>query len=158
MLDMKIQELDPVRVAAVRHVGPFTELKDAFMRVCGWAGQKQLFGPNTRVMGVFHDDPKTVAAGELRSDAAITVPEAVEADPDAGVAIAEVAGGDYAVGILKGPYEGLHAAYDWIYQQWLPTSGRTPRHAPSYEVYLNDASSTPASDLLTAIHIPLEAE
>lgn len=153
---MRIDTLSSIRVAAVRHVGPFQELKGAFEKVCGWAGAKSLFGPGTKVIGIFHDDPKSTPAAELRSDAAVTVNDSIEADPDSGITITEVPGGTYAVGILKGPYEGLEAAYTWIYQEWLPEAGHRPLPQASYEVYLNDESQVPKSELLTAIHIPIE--
>lgn len=153
MLDMEIQDRPALRVACVRHVGPFTELAPAFQTICGWAGAQGLFGPDTRVIGLFYDDPKVTPAPELRSAAAVTVDRALEV-PE-GIEFDEVAGGAYAVGIHKGPYEGLHAAYTWIFGEWLPGSGREPAEAPTYEIYLNDASQTPPSELLTAIHIPL---
>jgi len=153
---MEVQDLSSLRVAAVRHVGPYPGLGPSFEKVCGWAGQNSLFGPGTRVIGVFHDDPQSTAAAELRSDACITVGDSVQSDADAGIEVTEIVGGRYAVGILKGPYEGLQAAYTWIYSEWLPNSGHTEAHAPSYEVYLNDAASTPPAELLTAIHVPLK--
>jgi AraC family transcriptional regulator len=155
MLDMQILELEPLRVAAVRHVGPYPELGPAFQKVCEWAGRNQLFGPTTRVLGIFHDDPKSTPPAELRSDACVTVADSVEAEADAGIAIAEVPGGRYAVGTLKGPYEKLQGAYEWFMGTWFPQSGETPKDGPCFEVYLNDATSTPPEELLTAIHVPL---
>jgi AraC family transcriptional regulator len=38
-------------------------------------------------------------------------------------------------------------------QCWLPDSGREPANAPPYEVYLNDARTTPPEELLTEICI-----
>ncbi|MEM9802291.1 MAG: GyrI-like domain-containing protein [Planctomycetota bacterium] len=156
MLEVNIQELPALRVAAVRHVGPFQELGPAFEAVCGWAGRKGLFGPDTRVVGVFHDDPRTTAPADLRSDAAVTVAEGVEGDAESGIGIAEVPGGTYAVAILVGPYEKLPEAYAWLADTWLPGSGRAFAMGPSYEVYLNDASQTPPEELRTAIHLPLQ--
>ena len=155
MFDMEIKDLAPLRVASVRHVGPFTELKGSFEKVCGWAGAKQLFGPNTRVLGVFHDDPKMTPEKDLRSDAAITVEDSVEADPGEGIEITEVAGGLHAIGIYKGSYEGLVKAYEWIYGTWAATSDYELLPKASYEVYLNDASTVAQEELLTAIHVPV---
>lgn len=152
---MQVQDLSGLRVATVRHVGPYKELAPAFAKVCAWAGQKSLFGPDTRVIGIFHDDPKSTPEHELRSAAAVTVDASVESDGAAGVEVAEIAAGRYAVGVLKGPYDGLEAAYDWIYTEWLPNSGHAEADAPSFEVYMNDAESTPPEELLTAIHVPL---
>ncbi len=156
MFDMEIKDLAPIRVASIRHVGPFCELKPAFEKVCGWAGAKGLFREGTRVLGVYHDDPKTTPEKELKSDAAVTVDDSIEADPAQGIEITEVAGGLYAIGVHKGPYEALEKAYGWIYCTWLPSSDYVPLPKASYEVYLNDESTVAKEELLTAIHIPVQ--
>lgn len=58
MLQMDIQDLPELQVARVRHVGAFCDLAGAFERISAWAGARGLFGPDTRVLGIFHDDPK----------------------------------------------------------------------------------------------------
>lgn len=155
---MDIQDLPPLRVAAIRHVGPYEQMGPSFKKVCDWAGQRSLFGPGTKVLGVFHDDPKTMAKENLRGDAAITVAEGVGGDSGQGITITEIEGGPHAVGVLKGPYAQLAAAYDWLFSTWLPTTGRKVKDGPSYEIYLNDEATTPVEDLLTEIRVPLVAE
>jgi AraC family transcriptional regulator len=49
----------------------------------------------------------------------------------------------------------MKAAYDWLYGEWLPQSGREPADAPAFEEYLNDPRSTPAPELRTNIYLPL---
>ena len=40
--------------------------------------------------------------------------------------------------------------------EWLPTSGRTMKtDVPSYELYLNDPSTTPKHELRTELRVPL---
>ena len=58
MLQMDIQDLPELRVARVRHVGPFCDLAGAFERIGAWAGARGLFGPGTPVLGILHGDPK----------------------------------------------------------------------------------------------------
>lgn len=155
MLNMEIKELPAIRVATVRHVGPFEGLKPAFEKICGWGATAGVFGPDTLIIGMFHDDPRTTPAAELRSDAGVTVADSVTPDADSGVVIGEMAAGTYAVGVMKGPYEGLKAAYDWIYSTWASESGQTLAPATSYEIYLNDPTSVDPSEILTEIRIPL---
>lgn len=62
---------------------------------------------------------------------------------------------DVAAMLFTGPYSGLKAAYDYLYGDWLPSSGREMRDAPSYEVYLNSPMDTAPEDLLTEICVPL---
>jgi AraC family transcriptional regulator len=46
-------------------------------------------------------------------------------------------------------------AYDWLYQNWLPTSAEEPRNLPCLEEYLNDPRQVPAKNLKTAVMMPL---
>ena len=89
--------------------------------------------------------------GHAQSDTAQTQ----KAQSAGGVAIATVAGGDYAVVRHKGPYTDVPDVYRWVFEQWLPTSGRAPREAPCVERYLNNPMDTAPSELLTDVHIPL---
>lgn len=66
-----------------------------------------------------------------------------------------IAGGRYARIVHTGPYAELKASYDWLYQTWLPASGKEPRDLPTIEEYLNDARHVPPKDLQTAIMMPL---
>ena len=40
---------------------------------------------------------------------------------------------------------------------WLPNSGYEAADAPIFEAYLNSPPETPPNDLVTDIHLPLEA-
>ena len=155
MLDVDIRTIEPLRVAAMRHVGPYTEVGPYFERIVGWAAQRGLLGPQTQVLGIYHDDPQGTPPAELRADACIRVPESASADPESGVEITEIPAGEYAVATLKGPYERLPEAYQWLVGQWLPSSGREAAHLPCFEIYPNSPADTAPEELLTEIHLPL---
>ena len=118
-VDVKIEKREPLRVAFVRHVGPYQEVGKAWERLCGWAGPRGLFGPNTAMLGVCHDDPDVTPPERIRYDACITAPDGLAAEGDVG--IQEVAGGDYAVTTHHGPYENLAATYAVLCGEWLPS-------------------------------------
>jgi AraC family transcriptional regulator len=152
--DVRIEDLLPQRVAFLRHVGPYDQVGPTFARLLAWAGPRGVFGPQTRILGVCHDDPKVTPPDKLRCDCCITAPEHVQAEGDLGIQTLE--GGPYAVLTHKGPYSRLAQAYDWLYGTWLSTSGREPRHAPSFEVYLNNPQEVAPDDVLSEIYMPLE--
>lgn len=157
MHEVVIRDLEPLRVAALRHRGPYMEISTAFGRLAAWAGGHGLIGPGTRWLAVAYDDPGAVPAAELRSEACVTVGPEVAADEDAdgGVFIREIPGGRHAVLRFKGPYAELGGAYHWLYREWLPGSGHTPADLPCVEEYLNDCRSLPPEEWLTDICIPL---
>ena len=100
-MDVKIETTKPMRVAFMRHVGPYHEVGETWQKLCGWAGPRGLFGPNTTLLGVCHNDPEVTPPEHIRYDACITAPDGLAADGDVG--IQEIAGGDYAVTTHHGP-------------------------------------------------------
>ncbi len=152
--EVRIRTIEPMRVAFMRHVGPYQGVGPTFERFMAWAWQHGLFGPNTLVLGLYPDDPRITPADKLRCDCCITVGDDFRAEGEVGVQTIE--GGEYAVATHRGPFEQLGAVYDWLYGTWLPSSGREPRHAPPFEVYRNSPQQVAPEDLLTEIYLPLE--
>ena len=153
MFSVEIRKADARRIVGLAHKGAYLEIGQAFEKVSAIATSRGLW-PNVKSMlGLYYDDPSAVAEADLRSFAALEV-SADMALPD-GLEEMNVAKGDVAVLLFTGPYSGLKAAYDYLYGDWLPNSGREMRDAPSYEVYLNSPMDTAPEDLLTEICVPL---
>ncbi|MBN2131216.1 MAG: AraC family transcriptional regulator [Sedimentisphaerales bacterium] len=154
IMEVKIERLEPLRVAFVRHVGPYNEVGQAWETLCMRLGRKGLIGPDSRFVGVCHDDPEVTAPEKIRYDACITVGE--DFTPEGEVGVQMLPGGEFAVVTHSGPYENLNQTYAALFGQWLPHSGRELRSEPSLEFYLNDPESTDPEDLLTDIYAPLQ--
>lgn len=90
----------------------------------------------------------------MRYDAAIAIARAVEPEGDIGVT--EIAGGEYATLLHKGPYENLGRTYGLLFGAWLPRSGQELRDVPCFEMYLNSPQSARPEELLTVVHVPLQ--
>jgi len=152
-VNVQIRTMTPIRVAYVRHVGPYQECGKAWEQLCGEAAVRGWFGPATQMIGIGHDEPRVTAADQLRYDACLSVGDEVE--PVGGIGVQVIPGGTYAVLTLKGPYDGLAGAYEWLFDTWLPASGKQLRKSPCFEIYRNDPSTTPPAELLTEIYLPL---
>lgn len=152
--EVRIETVPPRRIAFIRHIGPYNEACTAFDRLMAWAGRRGLFGPSTLVLGICHDDPEVTAPDKIRFDCCVTVDEQVRGEGEIGVQTLD--GGECAVLTFYGAYTGLGEAYRWLFGTWLPTSGREPRNAPPFEVYVGDPRGTPPEKLRTDIHVPLE--
>jgi len=146
--------LPRLRVAAVEQRGDYQLASKAFERLMAAAATMGLLRPDTRTVGIFHDDPVSVPQEELRTTVCITVPDAWA--PVGELLEAHIGGGRYARITHTGPYTDLRAAYDWLYQTWLPGSGEEPRDLPCLEEYLNNPRQVSAKDLETAVMMPLE--
>jgi DNA gyrase inhibitor GyrI len=149
-MDVTIKDQPALRVAGVRHIGPYHQIGRAFARVGSIASGH--IDSGSRMIGIFHDDPESTPADRLRSDAAITLPGNTPS-PD-GLIEQRLPAGRYASVLHQGGYEGLPGVWAALKKEWLPASGHR-MGSPSYELYLNDPASTPKAELLTEIYLRL---
>jgi AraC family transcriptional regulator len=153
-MKVRIEKLQPKRVAFVRHIGPYQKCGAAWGKLCSWAGPKGLLGPRTACIGISYDDPEVTPLDKIRYDACVTVSEGVKAEGEIGVQ--EIPGGEFAIFTHQGPLENLLKSYQAIFGEWAPKSGRVIKAGPGYEVYLNDPNTTPPEKILIDIHVALE--
>lgn len=66
-----------------------------------------------------------------------------------------IASGRHAVFTHLGPYDTLHATWQAIYRDWLPTSGEVLRRVPPMELSRNTPDDVPPDQLCTEIWLPL---
>jgi AraC family transcriptional regulator len=149
-----IDTLPEMYVAAIRHVGPYHEIGQAFRRLDAIAGVAGLWRfPGACLVGIYHDDPQRTPAAELRSDAGIAIPR--QAPLPAGLTETRIAAGRYAHVAHVGSYEMLPALWAKLWTDWLPASGERPGARPSVEIYRNTPADTPLHALRTDLYLPL---
>ena len=153
-LKPEIRHMDDMKVVYIQAIGDYNNVGPAWGRLCEFAGKKGLFGPQTKMLGLSHDDPEITEKSKLRYDACIVVN--TEIKPEGEVGVKTVSGGKYAVFLHKGPYRELYKSYNDIFRNWLPQSENEIGDAPPIEIYLNDPDKEKAEDLLTEICIPLK--
>ena len=154
MHDVSVKTVAAMSVAAMDHAGSCMTIDKSFGALAGWLGTRNLISPQTRIFGIFYDDPDTVPEDKLRSRACFSVDGDIAEEPP--VMATEIAGGRYAVLRHKGPYADLKASYAWLYGDWLLKSEEEAANAPCFEEYLNDPRETPPTELLTDIYLPLK--
>lgn len=152
-LQTSIQTLAPLRVAAIRQLGPYAACGSAWDKLLGIMGPEGHLGPGTQMIGIGYDDPDHTPPEQIRYDAAVTVDEDFQAFGE--LTIREIPGGRYAVTTHEGPHDQLKQTYRELFGNWVPQSGHELADAPCFEVYLNDPGSTDPADLLTDIYLPL---
>jgi AraC family transcriptional regulator len=150
---VEIRRIPSLSLLSVEHIGSYMEIGRAFEALFGRAGAEGLLSTQTRMIGVYCDDPTAVPQNKLRSRAAIVVAEGSKSAPP--LERFETRAGDYATLRYKGSYVDMHLAYLWLFGTWLPQSGREAADAPVIEEYLNNPRDTPPSDLLTDLLLPL---
>ena len=153
-MDVEITNMPDLRVAAVRHVGPYNQIPVAFERLGSIAGPTGLFGqPGAVGVAIYYDDPESISLDQLRSDAGVVVPDGIPLP--AGLTEQHIPAGRYARTRHVGPYEQLPDTWMRFMGEWLPNSGYRLGPGTSCEIYRNDAQTTPKDRLITDIYISI---
>jgi AraC family transcriptional regulator len=153
-MNVAIETRPELRAAALRHIGPYHRISEAFARLGELATHAGLCDPGRPTMvAVYYDDPETTPEAELRADAAILIPEDVRV-PD-GLTEVRLPAGRYAHATHVGPYTQLGDAWARIMGQWLPESGERLGAGETYEIYVNTPMEAPPEKLQTELYIPL---
>ncbi len=153
-MHVEIENQPAMRVGAVRHIGPYNQIVEAFERMHVLAARAGLHEQPAPVMlAIYHDDPDTTPQHELRSDAALTF--APDAKMPEGFAEQHIAGGRYARTRHIGPYEQLGDVWARFMGEWLPASGERVGDGPSYEIYRNTPATAPKERLETELFLRL---
>lgn len=153
MFDVTLRKIEPIQLLGVPHVGSYMQISQAFETLFGTLNARGLAKPTMRMIGVYLDDPDIVPAEKLRSVACVTTDGEITVTAPFERRVLD--GGEYAVLRHKGPYADMHKAYQWLYAEWLPASGRQLRDGVMFEEYLNNPRDVPPTELLTDIHMPL---
>ncbi len=154
-MQVEIKDMPAMRLATVEHKGPYNQVGNAFARLGQLAGPAGLMQHASAMIGLYHDDPETTPQDELRSHAALVVPEAVSL-PE-GLVEMRIGAGRYACTMHKGPYELLGDSWSRLMGEWIPASGNRVRDSASIEIYHNTMETAKPEELLTEICVPVEA-
>jgi DNA gyrase inhibitor GyrI len=149
-MDVQIVDQPDLRIAGIRHIGPYQDIGREFRRLGGLLTAPP--PPGAQMLALYHDDPDVTPPDKLRSDAAMLLPG--HAPGPAGLIERHIPAGRYAKTVHRGGYESLPATWLALKNEWLPKSGHTMGH-PSYEVYINNPMTTEKSELVTEIYLRL---
>lgn len=141
---VELKRLPPVRVACLRHVGPYGTpgIARTWQRFAAWCAQQGLSQPPRPMYGIAHDNADVTPPAQCRYDACIEVDEGFH--PAGEIGVQQWRGGLHACTAFHGTPAGIHGA--WIgLVDWLPESGYQADDAPPIEIYGSDFSVDPES-------------
>lgn len=156
-MDIRIVELDPVRVAYLRHTGAYGPALNDFWRkvVQPWMAANGLEGRVT--YGVAQDDPGTTPPDQCRYDACVEVAKDYVAAAPA--ALETIPGGWHASTRYSGPAAGIGAAWGEFYGKALGEMGLRDRPGACFERYGADFKEDPATGAFECeLFIPIDRE
>lgn len=140
-MDVKITTLPPVRVAYMRHIGPYGPSVSRFWSetFLPWRAAHGLEAAPCYGIGL--DDPGITTPEKCRYDACVEVPaDFVAKSPPS---ITTLPGGRYAVAQFRGTGPDISVAWTELLREWLPSSGMQPDGRPFFEFYANNACYDP---------------
>jgi len=154
--EVRIEERGPSTVACVRHVGPYSEVGEAWKSLMKWGWSKLVFG-SPLTFGLCYDDPDVTDPERVRYDACMVVAPGTRTKRN--VELKDVPGGYFAVTTHAGEYAQLGATYAALFAE-VATRGAANRRwqlgdPPALEVYLNDPRKTKPADLRTELWMPV---
>eukprot|EP00968_Pinguiococcus_pyrenoidosus_P008938 scaffold672_cov268-Pinguiococcus_pyrenoidosus.AAC.7 len=154
-LQLEVRDLEPIRVAAKRLIGPYEGLGDTLLEVKAWAEAHQIPINAGDVISVTHDNPVWTRASKLRSDACVRLPDGVEVgENEEGIVETSVAGGQHYTVIHRGNPSKLPDTYKYLIHTAI-RQGNTVGGAP-YQVYLNAGEVADEDDLQVEINLPVK--
>ncbi|MCC7052619.1 MAG: AraC family transcriptional regulator [Gemmatimonadaceae bacterium] len=153
-MQVDIEQLPDLRLAAVTHVGPYSTIGKAFERLGRLAGPAGLFNdPSALMIALYHDDPDATPPEELRSCAAVSVAES--AVLPTGVEELRLQGGSYARHTHVGAFDALNVVWPRFLGEALPASGYALLDGPALEIYRSDLRTTPRDEVRTDLLVPV---
>lgn len=155
-MHVDIIELPARRLAAVEHIGPYNQIGDAFAQLAAIAGPAGLFERSEppAMIAIYHDDPESTPAAELRAHAGLTIADGADA-PDGLIAI-DLPAGRYARTTHHGTYELLGDTWGRFLGGWLPASGHRLGAGGTFEQYRNTPMDVPIDELVTDLFAAID--
>lgn len=135
---VEVKELPKMTLAYIRHIGPYKGdeklFENLWNKLFAWAGPRNLIGgPNFKSLVIYHDDPNVTVEDKLRMSVCITVSKDTKVDGEVGKM--ELESAKYVIARFEVTAEQFQEAWQWVYGQWLPTSGYQPDDKPCFEMY-----------------------
>ena len=154
-MNAQVTQLSPIPIVMIYHTGPYEGLSPVFDQLWNWV--TALGVPAQRTIGIYWDNPDFTPSSRLRSAACVEVPAGFQVTDRGGLAVSngEIAGGSYVTTRYVGPYEDLARVWTQLTQYTERDLRRTISESPAFEVYVNDASTTPPHQLITELYMPI---
>jgi glutathionylspermidine synthase/DNA gyrase inhibitor GyrI len=154
-MNVQLVQMSALRIVMIRHIGPYELISPVFDRLCNWATSQGV--PVQRIIGIYWDNPDFTPSARLRSAACVQVPINYQITNNMGLPLelSQIAGGPYATTTFVGPYENLAPVWTNFTNYIERSLRRQISQNPAFEVYVNDASTTPPQQLVTELYMPV---
>ncbi len=155
---IKVVELQEMTVAYVRHIGAYKGDGNLFEglinKIMSWAGPRGLIQfPQTKMLNVYHDNPKITEQDKLRTSICITVPKDTKVEGEIGKM--NIPGGKYMLASFEITSDEFEESWDYTYKK-LMEDGFQPSDSVAFEIGKNDPSKHPENKHIIDICVPVK--
>ena len=150
-MEIRIERLDGMRVLAMRHVGPYSQVKFMWPKFMAHVAARGLTDGACQTIGLSYDDPDTTDQGTLRYDACIVS----DAEGDGVVTPIVLEPGRWAIYRHLGEYELIGHWFDRLIDYLVLHQKHELRHAPCMEIYRNDPTLVAPAECITDLAVPI---
>ncbi|GAB2889022.1 GyrI-like domain-containing protein [Microbulbifer echini] len=156
--DVKVVEFPETRLAVMEHRGPAHLLGSTINQFIQWRKGQGLSPDKSRTFNLVYDDPATTASDQFRFDVCCTVNQPVSASitHEYGVINKVIPSGKCAVIQYLGSDDSIGIAVQYLYLQWLDSSGFTAREFPMFFERVKFFPEVPEREMITDIYLPIE--
>jgi AraC family transcriptional regulator len=155
----EVKEIGERNVAYVSFVGNYLGntkvFDDLFTKLLGWAGPKQLMGPDTILLSAYYDDPGVTPPEELKLDVCMTIEDDIKVEGE--IKKKKLPGGKYVVmrAELTGSEE-YGPAWEKVVEWMIQNNLEIDMSRASYEIYLNSPEGHPKNHHILDICMPIK--
>lgn len=158
---ISVGNLEEKHVAYVRHIGTYKSLAKEYLHLIETLfahakNQKLLVEGENWVLAMYHDNPEFGEETQFRTSLCLTVPQEKYIQEDGIMGKMTLEGGLYAVGHFHIHQDQYGDAWNYMYREWIASSGYVPRNCYPFEVYRNNASTSENQIHEVDIYLPIE--
>lgn len=150
--DVKIIDFPETQLAVFEHRGDPALVSESVRRMIAWRREVGLTPPASATFNVFWTDPALVGPENYRMDLCVGINGPVPPN-DLNIVAKTIPAGRCAVLRYVGP-DPLHAPIQFLYRDWLPGSGETPRDYPLF-VQRFPGPNVQEHEAVVHVHLPL---
>lgn len=151
---VKIINFNDTKVAVFEHRGDPRLVGNSVRSFIEWRKQNHLPPRISATFNILYDNPADVAPENYRFDICAATDKGV-GDNQFGVVGKIIPGGRCAVLRHIGSDDTLGETVSYLYSEWLPQSGETPRDFPLYLQRIRFFPDVPECEAITDVFLPL---
>jgi AraC family transcriptional regulator len=161
-INVKVCNMPDIHIAYVRHTGNYNPqdkqlFQSLFSRLMAWAVPRNLFSPpETKAFTVYSGGhPETTSPENLCVDVCISIEPNTLVEEGIGKRV--IPKGPYAmVNLNDATVQECAAAWDTLFNCWLPESGFQPSEGAYYVNHLNDPEQHPKKLYSVEMYLPVK--